>query len=53
MRIGESGIDEIAAKENLPVIAKLPIDPALARACDEGTVEYYEGADLSGLDAVL
>ena len=50
---GESGIDEIAARENLPVIAKLPIDPALARACDEGTVEYYEGADLSGLDAVL
>lgn len=50
---GESGIDEIAAKENLPVLAKLPIDSALAKACDEGTVEYYEGADLSGLDAVL
>ena len=36
---GESHIDEIAAKYALPVLAKLPIDPAAARAADRGEVE--------------
>lgn len=33
---GESGIDELAAGINIPVIAKLPIMPAVARSADEG-----------------
>ncbi|MBE7021614.1 MAG: Mrp/NBP35 family ATP-binding protein [Ruminococcaceae bacterium] len=36
---GDSHIDEIAAGYNLPVLARLPIDPALAAACDAGTIE--------------
>lgn len=40
---GESHIDEIGAKYQLPVLAKLPIDPALAKAVDQGVVELFEG----------
>ena len=36
-------MDEIAARYGLPVLAKLPIDPALAKACDQGVIELYEG----------
>ena len=36
---GKSNIDEIAAENGLEVLAKLPIDPAIAKACDNGQVE--------------
>ncbi len=39
---GESHIDEIASKHDLSVLAKLPIDPKAARACDEGRIEEYQ-----------
>ena len=39
---GESAIDALGAELSLPVLAKLPVDPALARAVDEGRVERYE-----------
>ena len=39
---GESTIDALGAELSLPVLAKLPVDPALARAVDEGRVERYE-----------
>ncbi len=39
---GESNIDAIAAEYGIPVIAKLPIDPAVARLCDTGTIELCE-----------
>lgn len=39
---GESHIDEIAAQNGIDLIAKLPIDPAIARACDEGRIEEIE-----------
>ena len=39
---GESKIDEIAAKFDIPVLAKLPIDPKLAAMCDAGTIELAE-----------
>jgi len=39
---GESTIDTLGAHLSLPVLAKLPIDPALARAVDAGKVEGYE-----------
>ncbi len=38
---GESHTDEIAAQHDLRVLAKLPIDPDLARDCDNGTIENY------------
>ncbi|NLL63755.1 MAG: Mrp/NBP35 family ATP-binding protein [Ruminococcaceae bacterium] len=40
---GESHIDEIAKKHNLKVLAKLPIDPEISKACDNGTIENFEG----------
>lgn len=39
---GESHIDEIAGEHNLPVLAKLPIDPELAKLVDNGCIELYE-----------
>ena len=39
---GESHIDEIAKEHELPVLAKLPIDPVIAKHVDEGLVEYLE-----------
>ena len=39
---GESHIEEVAAEYGLPVLAKLPIEPTLASACDKGALETYE-----------
>ena len=40
---GESHIDTIAKNYGLPVLAKLPIEPALAEACDAGQIESVNG----------
>ena len=40
---GESQIEAIAAKHNIPIVCKLPIDPAIAAKCDRGAAEEYEG----------
>lgn len=40
---GDSHIDEIAAKYNTRVLAKLPIDPDLAAKADAGQAEAFEG----------
>ncbi|MBR7164087.1 MAG: Mrp/NBP35 family ATP-binding protein [Clostridia bacterium] len=39
---GDSHIDEIAKGHNLPVLARLPIDPSIAAACDAGEIESLE-----------
>lgn len=39
---GESHLEEIAKSHALPVLARLPMDPSLAAACDEGRVEALE-----------
>ena len=36
---GESRLPEVAAGYGLPVLGALPIDPAIASACDRGTLE--------------
>ena len=46
---GESHIDEIAQKHGVDTVAKLPIDPALAAACDAGTIENFTGTWLDGV----
>ena len=46
---GESHIDEIAGKHGVNTVAKLPIDPALAAACDAGTIENFTGTWLDGV----
>lgn len=40
---GESHIDEIAGKQDLKVLAKIPIDPGISAACDNGTIESFAG----------
>lgn len=50
---GESHIDEIASAHKLPVLAKLPIDPAIAAACDAGQVETVEGGWMDAAAAML
>lgn len=40
---GESHINDIAGKFNLDVLAKIPIDPNFAEACDAGTLETFDG----------
>ena len=39
---GESHVDEIAEKYGTRVLAKLPIDPELAKSVDDGRVEFFE-----------
>lgn len=39
---GESHIDEIAAKYNLDVLAKMPIDPTITSYCDKGIIEMSD-----------
>lgn len=40
---GDSNIEEIAREHNIQVLAKLPIDPSIAAACDKGDIELLEG----------
>lgn len=39
---GKSHVDKTAERFNIPVLARLPIDPKLAALCDAGTVETVE-----------
>ena len=41
---GESKLDEIAAEFNLPVLARLPIDPKVAESYDNGKMEEVDTA---------
>ncbi|WP_027398330.1 iron-sulfur cluster carrier protein MrpORP [Anaerovorax odorimutans] len=43
---GESNIQKIAHEYNIDVLAKLPLNPNIAKACDDGTIEEFEGGDL-------
>lgn len=50
---GESRLDEVAKAMNLTVLARLPIDPALAAACDAGTLETLADNPLTDVAAKL
>lgn len=39
---GESHIEEIAKNHNLQVLAKVPIDPKISEACNQGEIELYK-----------
>ncbi|MBQ7936712.1 MAG: Mrp/NBP35 family ATP-binding protein [Clostridia bacterium] len=39
---GESHVEEVAEKNGLEVLAKLPLDPNLASLCDQGMIELHE-----------
>ena len=44
---GKSHLDEIAAQSGLPILARLPIDPAVAEAYDNGQMETINTALLA------
>lgn len=46
---GESNIEQVAEKLQIDTIAKLPINPKLAAACDKGMIELFEGDWLDAL----
>jgi Mrp family chromosome partitioning ATPase len=50
---GESHIEDVAAAHGLEVLARIPIDPRLAEACDSGRVESFDGDWLDPVARVL
>ena len=50
---GESHLDEIAERNGLSLTARMPLDPALAAACDSGKVEMAEARYLEGIADAL
>ena len=50
---GKSKLDEVAAKFDLPVLARLPIDPAVAEAFDAGKMESVDTAALADVVAAV
>ena len=46
---GESRVEEVAAQFEIENVAKLPIDPKVAAACDKGMIELVNGTWLDEL----
>ena len=40
---GESSLQEVADKNGIPVLGRIPLDPKLAQLCDQGLIEDFEG----------
>ena len=50
---GESHVEEVAAAHGLPVLARCPLNPQLAKQADLGVIESFEGETLDkAADAV-
>ncbi len=39
---GDSHVDELSVKFGIDTVSKMPIDPGIAKACDEGKIEEYD-----------
>jgi Mrp family chromosome partitioning ATPase len=50
---GKSRGDQMAKAANAPLLAQIPIDPELAKLCDAGSIEDYEGEVLTKLSKEL
>ena len=51
---GKSHLDKVAADFGLPVLARLPIDPAIAESYDNGLMETVNTDGLAGaIHAIL
>jgi Mrp family chromosome partitioning ATPase len=50
---GKSQGKEMARAANAPLLGQLPIDPALAKLCDEGNIERYDGEIIARLGKSL
>lgn len=50
---GRSRGEEMSRASNAPLLGQLPIDPNLARLCDEGNIERYDSEILTGMGESL
>ncbi len=50
---GKSHLDEVAAQFELPILARLPIDPKVAEAFDEGRVEELDTSKVADVIAAV
>jgi Mrp family chromosome partitioning ATPase len=50
---GQSRAEQMADVAKAPLLGKLPIDPELAKACDEGNIEMYNGEIVARLGKTL
>ena len=50
---GQSHLEEIAERNGIAVTARMPLDPALAAACDAGRIEMFEAPWLDELADAL
>ena len=50
---GKSRVEEIAAMYGIKNTAKLPLDPELAKACDNGEIEEYDGICVPPIEAFV
>jgi Mrp family chromosome partitioning ATPase/predicted Fe-Mo cluster-binding NifX family protein len=50
---GDSHVEDVAKMYDLKVLAKLPIDPRIAKACDKGAIEMFEGDWLDPVAEIL
>jgi hydrogenase maturation protease len=50
---GKSRGEEMAKAAHAPLLGQLPIDPALAKLCDEGNIERYDGEIVTRLGESL
>jgi hydrogenase maturation protease len=50
---GKGKGEEMSQAAGAPLLAQLPIDPELARLCDEGNIERYDSDALTSLRKAL
>lgn len=50
---GESNIEELAKANNIPTYSKIPMDPHIAAACDNGKIESFKGNWLDNMSSFL
>jgi Mrp family chromosome partitioning ATPase len=50
---GKSRGEELARVSNAPLLGQIPIDPELAKLCDAGEIERYDGNIMTGLSEAI
>ena len=50
---GKSRGEEMAQAAGAPLLGQLPIDPNLAKLCDEGNIEHYDAEIVTKLGEAL
>jgi hypothetical protein len=50
---GKSRAKQMASAAGAPLLGQLPIDPELAKLCDEGNIERYNGEIMTTLGKAL